>query len=172
MAVYKENFIDVKLEGGNIPRSFFNCQVGEGDGYADRIGARLFMDGEPEAITGACIGYFIRPDGISLVIGGTVSGNTAYVDLPPAAYAREGTFSLAIKVSDQTGYYKTVRIVDGSVVNTTTGEIYDPASAIPSPAQYAQDVAAAEAAAATIASYAINAVQITGTRYKFVTRPT
>lgn len=166
MAIYKEDIADVDLLGGNLHRTFMNMQIGEGDGSANRFGANVLIGGSPANLAGAsCVGYFIRPDGITLVLSGTVSGNKAYIDLPTAAYAREGNFTLTIKISGS-GYANTVRIVDGTVVNTTSGDISDPAGDLPSLAQYEQVVEDAQAASEEIESLHVTATQITGTRYK------
>ena len=166
MAISKENIVNVDILSGTIHRSFMNNSIGEGDAAGDRIGVRVMKGSQPASLsTAACIGYFIRPDGITLVINGTISGNTAYVDLPLAAYAKTGQFALAIKVSG-TGYAETLRIVDGTVVDTTTGEISDPAGDVPSLEELMAVISAAEAAAATIDGLSITATQISGTRYK------
>ena len=131
MAFYKEDFVDIELTTGNIHRSFLPRTIGEGDKLANRFGIRAFRNGEAETLGGSCTGFFIRSDGGTVTITGTVSGNTAYVDLPEACYAVEGQFALAIKVSGS-GATGTLRIVDGVVSNTTTGTIVDPGTVIPS----------------------------------------
>lgn len=132
MEIYNEDIIDVELTGGNISRSFMGKTIGEGDILANRFGVKVMRNGNPVQLTGvSCAGYFIRSDGGTIPINGSVSGNKAYVDLPQACYAIEGQFSLAIKLSggSVTG---TVRIVDGVVSNTTTGIPIDPGTIIPS----------------------------------------
>lgn len=132
MAIYREDIVNVELNSGSIFRSFLNHQIGEGDSGANRFGVRVFRGGEEVSVSGAtCTGYFIRPEGDTVVITGTASGNTAYVDLPQACYTYEGQFSLAIKLAggDVTG---TMRIVDGVVTNTTTDTLIDPGTVIPS----------------------------------------
>lgn len=131
MAIYKEDFVDIELTSGSIYRSFLTRTIGEGDALANRFGVRAFRNGAAETLGGNCTGYFIRNDGGTVTITGTVSGNTAYVDLPEACYAVEGQFALAIKVSGS-GVTGTLRIVDGVVSNTTTGTIIDPGTIIPS----------------------------------------
>lgn len=132
MAIYKEDFIDIELNNGTISRSFMNRTIGEGDAQANRFGIHVFRNGEPEQLSGVtCEGYFIRSTGDTVPISGTASGNAAWVDLPVACYAYEGQFALAIKLTggNVTG---TMRIVDGVVVNTTTGAVVDPGTVIPS----------------------------------------
>lgn len=132
MAIYNEDIVNIDLNSGTISRGFANKCIGEGDAEANRYGVRVFRGGVPENIGGTCVGFFVRPDGGTVVIDtGVVSGNVAYVTLPSACYAVEGQFSLAIKCQggDVTG---TVRIVDGTVSNTTTQTIVDPGTVLPS----------------------------------------
>lgn len=132
MANYKRDIVDINLETGNIHRSFLNHSIGSGDENADRFGFRTFRNGEPENISGTCVGLFIRPDGGTVTItDGVVDGNLAYVTLPEACYAIEGNFTLAIKLvgTDVAG---TIRIIDGTVTKTSTDVIIDPGTIIPS----------------------------------------
>ena len=166
MAQYKNDIADVELECGTIHRSFAHASIGQGDGGGLRYGIRLKRNGAPVNLDGAsCIGYFIRPDKITLVINGTTSNGAAYVELPQAACAVEGTFSLVIKVAG-TGFAETMRIVDGTVVQTTTGSIADPSSEVPTLEELTAIIAEAEEAAETIDGLSVSATQIMGTRYK------
>ena len=131
-AITNIDIVDVELTTGNIFRSFTNKTIGEGDILANRFGVRVLRDGTEVDLTGAtCNGYFIRGDGATVVIAGTVSGSTAYVDLPEQCYAYEGQFALAIKVTGE-GVTGTLRIVDGVVSNTMTDAAVDPGQIIPS----------------------------------------
>lgn len=133
MAIYKEDIVDIELESGTIYRSFMNKSIGEGDSLANRFGVRLLRNGEPVNLAGCvCAGYFIRSAGDTVVIPGTVNGNTAYVDLPQECYAYEGQFSLAIRVAGDGNVTGTMRIVDGIVANTMTNVLIDPGTIIPS----------------------------------------
>ena len=166
MAAYIENIVDIDLSKETLHRSFFNQQISEGDQLANKFGVRAFRNGISESLSGAsCIGYFIRADGITLVVNGTVSGNVAYVTLPVAAYAVTGTFTLAIKVTES-GQSVTMRIVDGTVVNTTTGTIDDPSHMVPSVEELTALISQAEAAVTEINKWTIAAEVIEGTRCK------
>ena len=165
MAFNKVNLADIELNAGSVHRSFLNMVLGEGDSNGNTFGVRVLMDGEPVALAGAsCIGYMIRSDGITLIIGGTVSGNTAQVTLPQAAYAQPGQFTLAIRVSGG-GVTDTMRIVDGTVVDTTTGTVTDPTGTVPSLDALMAVIGQAEAAADRVDDISITATLITGTRY-------
>ena len=164
--MYYEDILDIDLENANqLHRSFLSRNIGEGDYNGNRFGVRLWRGDEPATMSESCIGYFIRPDDITLVIDGVISGNTAYVELPQAAYAKDGNFTLAIKLGG-VGVSTTMRIVDGAISNTTTGTVSDPGSAIPDIDQLTAIIAAAEAAAAEIDEFVITASLIEGTRYE------
>ena len=157
MAHYKSDIVDVNLETGTIFRSFLNRSIGFKDDDADRFGIRAFRDGVPQDLSGAsCQAIFMAPDGtkIALTSYGTVSGNKAYVTLPPACYDVEGQFTLAIKIVGG-GVTSTVRIVDGVVANTGATGTVSPTSAVPTYqeviAQYDAMVAATSAANTAIA---------------------
>ena len=93
MAHYKENIVNIDLASGNIHRSFLMRAIGKMDDDADRFGVRVFRNGQPENLTGvSCQGFFRDSQGtnIALTSYGTVSGNVAYVTLPPACYNNEG----------------------------------------------------------------------------------
>lgn len=166
MAVNHDDFVDVEVNLGTTHRSFYDRILGEGDDSANRFGVNLFRDGVPEDLTGAsCTGYFVRPDGVTLLLPGLTSGNKAWVNIPQAGYAKSGPFVLSIKVT-MGGRTSTLRIVDGNVVNTTTGAVSDPAGIVPSLANLTALVTRAETAAATIYALDVDAVQLTGTRYE------
>ena len=131
MAIYKENIVDVEMNG-SVHRSYCGTLIGEADVLSDRFGVRCHRNGQDESVSGSTVvGYFIRADGSTVVISsGTVDGNLAYVTLPQSCYAVEGAFSLAIKLVGG-GITGTVRIVDGAVARTTTSTVVDPGSVIP-----------------------------------------
>lgn len=132
MAFYKEDIVDVELMNGTIHRSFLSHTIGAGDALQNRFGVRVFRNGEPENISGTCMGLFIRADGGTVTIAsGTVSGNEAYITLPEACYAVEGQFALAIKCQGG-GVTGTLRIVDGVVSRTSTDAVVDPGTILPS----------------------------------------
>ena len=158
MAFYKQDIVDINLNTGNIHRSFLNHAIGYKNDDADRFGIRTFRDGVPQDLTGAsCQAVFMAPNGskIALTSYGTVSGNVAYVTLPPACYDYEGQFCLAIQLVGG-GVTGTMRIVDGMVVNTGASGTVAPTSSVPTYqeiiAQYDAMVAATAAANGAIAA--------------------
>lgn len=133
MAIYKSNIVNINLEAGSIFRSFLNNSIGYKDDDADRFGVRVFRDSEPVDLSGlSCQAVFMAPNGVNIALTsyGYVSGNEAYVTLPPACYDYEGQFCLAIKLVGG-GVTSTVRIVDGMVENTGASGTVTPTSAVP-----------------------------------------
>lgn len=133
MALTHIDIADIDLDSGTVHRTYTHRLIGEGDNNANRYGVRLFRGGEPVAIGGStCEGYFIRhAHGDTVVIsGGVFQGQEAYIDLPQACYAYEGDFTLIIKLVGS-GITGTMRIVDGTVTQTTTDTQIDPGSVIP-----------------------------------------
>jgi hypothetical protein len=105
-----------------------------GDKSANRFGAILHRDGEPVDMAGQAVtvtGYFVRPDGYTVVCEGVQDGNMVYVDLPASCYAQSGAFSLAIKVRSA-DISQTVRVIDGVIRLTHTDKIVDPGEVVPS----------------------------------------
>lgn len=133
MANYRNDFADVNLETGTICRNFMNHSIGSCDALGDRFGVRVFRNGEPVSLGGTVAGYFVRnTTGETVVISsGVVSGNEAYVTLPAACYAVEGSFTLAIKVTSGSETV-TMRIIDGVVSRTNTSVTVDPGTLVPS----------------------------------------
>lgn len=170
MAVNKRvDMVNINLNGSTLFRSFVQKPLGAGDINADRFGIRAFRNGEPESLAGCTvIGYFIRADKSTVVINaGAASGNEAVVTLPASCYVVDGYFSLAIKVTKD-GETLTTRIVDGTVITTTTDAIIDPGHSIPSVAELMALIDDAEAAAAGLEEFTITNEVITGTRYRLI----
>lgn len=130
----------------SLSRSYAGMVLATGDNNANKYGVNIYKDGKPLDVTGyGVLGYFIRPDLNTLIIKGKAEGNTAYVELPAACYTADGSFSLAIKVSGE-DITQTVRVVDGCIRLTQTGELVDPGETIPSLDDIFAQMAAMEAA--------------------------
>ena len=170
MALYHKDIADIELNSGTIHRSFAQKVIGEGDGKANRYGIRLWRNGEPESVGGStCMGYFIRhANGDTVTInGGLFSGQEAYVDLPAACYAVEGGFSLVIKLVGG-GVTGTMRIIDGTIVDSLIGSPIDPGGVIPDLSDLLAVIERAEDAADTIAGFSVYAQQVAGDNYAIV----
>lgn len=168
MAIYREDIVDIELESGTVFRSFMNKSIGEGDENGNRFGFRCLRNGEPVSLVGtAVLGHFTRADRNTVELDGTVDGNTAYVSLEKACYAVEGQFTLSIKLSGG-GVVGTIRMVDGTVVNTTNGAVIDPGSVIPDLSDYLAVVEDAEEAAETVFGFNVTTELISGEDYRIV----
>lgn len=170
MALYHNDIVDVELNSGTVHRSFAQKIIGEGDIEANRYGIRLWRDGEPESVGGStCMGYFIRhANGDTVTInGGLFSGQEAFVELPEACYAYEGGFSMVIKLVGG-GVTGTMRIIDGTVVDSLIGSPVDPGSVIPDLEDLLEVIERAEDAAEAIADISITAQQVEGDNYAIV----
>ena len=170
MAIYKEDLVDIDLNSGSVHRSFIQRIIGEGDKNANRFGVRLWRNKEPVNIGGStCMGYFIRHSrGDTVTInGGLFNGQEAYVTLPQACYAYDGAFSLIIKLvgGNVTG---TMRIVDGTIVDSMIGSPIDPGSQIPDLADLLAVIERAEVAADAIAEFDVHTELISGENYAIV----
>ena len=169
MAIIHRDIIDIELSKGSVHRSFVCRSICEGDNRGNRYGMRVFLDGVQQDISNSTVtGFFIRSDGVTLVLGGEIEDGVAYVELPPAAYAKEGTFTLTIKLSRGTVTTDSIRVVDGTVINTTTGKVKDPGSILPDLTELAEELSQIEGAITILNSLTLDAEQITGTRYRLV----
>lgn len=166
MANYHNDIADIDLENGTVMRSFANHVICEGDSEANRFGVRIRRNGVPVDIGGAtCIGYFIRANGETVVInGGSFNGQEAFVSLPDSCYTVIGNFTLVIKLVGA-GVTGTMRIIDGTVVDSINGTPIDPGSQVPDLSELMAVIQRAENAAETIADLSIEAVLIEGENY-------
>lgn len=107
----------VRHLGGNV----FNA-----DNMGNRIGVRMFNNKTPVNLTGNVTAYCVLASGISVPVAGTVSGNSAYIDLPNAAYAVPGTINIIIKnVNGST--VTTIAAITSSVIGIG-GVVADPSA--------------------------------------------
>lgn len=84
----------------------FEVQVNDGGAAADLSGA-------------VCEAYFIRADGVTVMLDGVVSGSIASVTLGANCYAVPGRFELAVKLT-QGDTVHTILRVEGSVTTSRT----------------------------------------------------
>lgn len=161
----RENIVDVELEGSQLHRSFASNLLGEGDIGCQKYGVRLLRNGEPEDIDGSVVGYFIRADGQTVTLTGEKDGNVGTVTLVESCFVAVGNFTLAIKITNAS-MSTTVRIVDGTIVDTMAGDLVDPGSVIPDLSDYEDYAEAIEAAAETVEGLTLGTTKITGSRYK------
>lgn len=166
MAVYKEDFVTIDLATGRLFRSFNNRSIGLGDNNGDVFGFSVERNGTPVDLTGVTVmGYFIRADRTTILVSGEREGNRCWVVLPDSCYAVDGQFTLSIKLVGDSDV-ATVRVIDGTVIQTVIGPIYDPGQVIPDLEDFRDLVERAEAAADDIERFSISVTLISGTRYR------
>ena len=167
-AHYHQDIVDIDLNNGNIHRSFSMRMIGEGDINGNRFGIRVFRNGEAVSLSGCIVtGYFIRADAQTIICPGGIDGNIAYVPLIQSCYAKEGNFTLAIKITGG-GVTGTMRIVDGAVVSTTTDAVLDPTGDVPDIDELMAVIERAEDAAEAIADFSVSVTLNSGDDYTLV----
>lgn len=143
--LYREEIVRVDL-GSPLRRYSVGKVLATGDDRANRFGAEVFRRGAAVSLDGGKVnGYFIPPEGEALLLDGSATGNTAYVELHGACYAQEGRFSLAVKVTAD-GVTTTLCVFDGWIVATSTDEVRDPGGIVPSLDDILEKIADMEAA--------------------------
>ena len=103
-----------------------------GDEDGNLIGFEVYNGGTAATLTGSCVGYIIRSDGITVTEDGTISGNKVSIVLPAAAYYHEGAIDIVIKVT-ASGNRVAVGAVRGYVQRATTNVYADPSPVVPIP---------------------------------------
>ena len=165
-----------------------NTEFLSGTLFADENLAHTFAisatrNGAEIALSGVVTACFIRPDGGTVELNGTIEDGKACVTLAESCYVVTGRFKLTVFVSVD-GAKTAVYCAAGNVVETTTNTIIDPGSVVPSVddiiAEYAtmqqavedcEDAAeaantaasAADTAAANVAGAIADAYSATGT---------
>lgn len=143
LGVFKRR-IDVDAE---IQMTPLKSLYASGDKDAHIFELSLCRDGQEIDLSGASAqGYFIRADGYTVPITGTISGNVVTLTLSEGCYYVVGNFNLIIKVSIDESR-KSVFWGNGYVVRSMTDAIVDEENVIPSLDELLAQIAAAESAA-------------------------
>ena len=113
-----------------------NTEFLSGTLFADENLAHTFAisatrNGAEIALSGVVTACFIRPDGGTVELNGTIEDGKACVTLAESCYVVTGRFKLTIFVSVD-GAKTAVYCAAGNVVETTTNTIIDPGSVVPS----------------------------------------
>ena len=144
------------LERG-VERTLIRPALLTGDSQAHTFRLTVKRGGVNAAITGASVAaYFVRADGVTVPITGSVDGSVALVTLPESCYRVPGRFQLVVKLALD-GAVSAVFWGDGAVAASDTDAILDEEGVIPSLDEVLAQVAAAEAAAASANSAASSA---------------
>lgn len=103
-----------------------------GDAEAHTWTVEVTSGGAPADLTGwTATGYFIRADGRTVVVPGTISGGTVAVVLAGACYAVPGPVNGLLRVS-RSDENITLAAMRMRVLSGGTGEIVDPEAIVPS----------------------------------------
>lgn len=144
------------LERG-VERTLIRPALLTGDSQAHTFRLTVKRGGGDADITGASVAaYFVRADGVTVPITGSVEGSVALVTLPEGCYRVPGRFQLVVKLA-LGGAVSAVFWGDGAVAASDTDAILDEEGVIPSLDEVLAQVAAAEAAAASANSAASSA---------------
>lgn len=74
-------------------------QLIQGQSYANVLNVSVYDGAEPVALSGECMGYFVRQqDGSTVTVAGTISGNVASVEFPSFVYAYTGRLTITLNV--------------------------------------------------------------------------
>ena len=103
-----------------------------GDEDGNLIGFEVYNGSTAATLSGTCVGYIIRPDGVTVTETGTISGNKASIVLPSAAYYHEGAIDIVIKVTANNNRVA-VGAAHGYVQRSTTNVYADPSPVVPIP---------------------------------------
>ena len=143
LGVFKRR-IDVDAE---IQMTPLKSLYASGDKNAHIFELSLYRGAEEMDLSGASAqGYFIRADGYTVPIAGTISGNVVTLTLSEGCYYIVGNFNLIIKVSIGESR-KSVFWGNGYVVRSMTDAIVDEENVIPSLDELLAQISAAESAA-------------------------
>lgn len=143
LGVFKRK-IDVDAE---IQMTPLKSLYASGDKDAHVFELSLYRGEQEMDLSGASAqGYFIRADGYTVPITGSISGNVVTLTLSEGCYYVVGNFNLIIKVSIAESR-KSVFWGNGYVVRSMTDAIVDEENVIPSLDELLAQIAAAESAA-------------------------
>ena len=74
-------------------------QLIQGQSYANVLNVSVYDGAEPIALSGGCMGYFVRQqDGSTVTVAGTISGNVASVEFPSFVYDYTGLLTITLNV--------------------------------------------------------------------------
>lgn len=142
-----EQDIDLRC-GAQTPQIWPNALMLTGDNLAHTWRVRVFDGGRAVALTGATVtGYFVRTDGNTVAVQGSVEGSTAIVTLAQACYAFEGDLKGVMRLT-LGGKTVTLSVLTLMVRKVLTNAIIDPGNVIPSLEDLLAQIEAMETATA------------------------
>lgn len=142
-----EQDVDLRC-GAQTPQIWPNALMLTGDNLAHTWRVRVFDGGGAVALTGATVtGYFVRTDGNTVAVQGSVEGSTAIVTLAQACYAFEGDLKGVMRLT-LGGKTVTLSVLTLMVRKVLTDAIIDPGNVIPSLEDLLAQIEAMETATA------------------------
>ena len=130
-----------------IDRTLIRPALLTGDKQAHTFRLAVTRSGVNADIAGAGVSaYFVRADGVTVPITGSVEGSAALVTLPDGCYRVPGRFQIVVKLSTSSGI-STVFWGDGAVASSSTDVMLDTEDVIPSLDELLAQIASTEAAA-------------------------
>jgi len=136
----------------------------ENDDKGLRLRVRVFQNGAAITLSGSIVAHVVRANGTLATVGGSRSGNEAYVNIPKSCLM-PGLIQISMKNVD--GSVSTTILAITGVVKVVNGSAFiDSGGVIPSLASYEALVQREEAAAATINGLSTSATLIAGDRYR------
>ena len=132
-----------------------------GDNSAHTWQVEVYNNGQPVNIEdGDITGYFLRPDGETVVMDGGGYDNIAMVSLPPEVYAYQGIVKAGMRLTYTYGRSVTLDAMLLNILPTYDSGVYvDPGDAIPTIADLLAQISAMQTATAAANAAATKAVR-------------
>lgn len=111
--------------------NYLQGNIFSADNYGSIVGIECYRAGQPASLSGSVAATVVRPDGATVGIIGTLSGNKASVAIPYAACSVPGVISINIKLTSGSTV-TTLGLVVANVYKTSTDTAVDPGTIIPS----------------------------------------
>lgn len=111
--------------------NYLQGNIFSADNYGSIVGIECYRAGQPASLSGSVAATVVRPDGATVGIIGTLSGNRASVAIPYAACSVPGVISINIKLTSGSTV-TTLGLVVANVYKTSTDTAVDPGTIIPS----------------------------------------
>jgi hypothetical protein len=159
--------------GAPVPQVWPNALMMCGDNQAHTWRVTVLDGGAAAALSGTVTGSFIRADGATVIIGGSLSGNVATVLFDSTCYAYPGDLTGVMRITGG-GQKVTLAATIFRVRNDITDVVVDPGGTIPSLEEVLAQLDACEAATATATAAAakINGMTIAETSVLYGATPT
>lgn len=125
-----EQEIDLK-RGVQAPQVWPNALMLCGDDKAHTWRVRLFDGGKAATVAGAVTGYFVRADGATVAVEGSLTGNVASVVLAQSCYTVEGDLQAVMRLKTSGGLLTLAALIL-PVRRVLTDSYVDPEHIIPS----------------------------------------